>query len=97
MPSVEDGLANGLLEGMALGLCPVVSDIFSDVVTDMKTGFVVPRGNTEALANALERAAKDKNLRSQFAAAANLVVTSRYSPEREADEYIQNFKNLGIM
>ena len=96
MPSVEDGLANGLLEGMALGLCPVASDIFSDVLRDGENGLVVQRGNTPALASALQRAASDSKLRDKLGAAARQLAISRHSPRREAEDYLQVLQGLGI-
>lgn len=96
MPSVEDGLANGLLEGMALGLCPVASDIFSDVLRDGENGFVVQRGNTFALANALQRAAGDSQLRHDLGGAAQQLAIIRHSPRREAEDYLQVLRGLGI-
>lgn len=96
MPSVEDGLANGLLEGMALGLCPVASNIFSDVLRDGENGLVVQRGNTPALANAMLRAASDSQLRHDLGAAARQLAIIRHSPRREAEDYLQVLRGLGI-
>jgi glycosyltransferase involved in cell wall biosynthesis len=96
MPSVEDGLANGLLEGMSLGLCPVASDIFSDVLRDGENGLVVPRGNKTALANALLRAAGDSQLRHDLGCVARELAITRHSPRREAEDYLQILRGLGI-
>lgn len=96
MPSVEDGLANGLLEGMALGLCPVASDIFADVLKDGENGLIFQRGNTPALANALHRAASDSQLRNDLGAAAQQLAIARHSPCREAEDYLQVLRDLGI-
>jgi glycosyltransferase involved in cell wall biosynthesis len=87
MPSLEDGMANGLLEGMALGLCPVVSDLFSDIL-DAHSGYVVKRGDAEALAGALADCARGREERRAKGERAKQAIANRHSPQREAKEYL---------
>jgi glycosyltransferase involved in cell wall biosynthesis len=57
-----DGVPVSLMEAMALGV-PVVSTPVSgipELVEDGKTGFLVPPGDAQALANALDRIADDR-------------------------------------
>lgn len=78
MPSViletnnQDGIANALLEAMASGLALVASDIpaFREVVQSGTNGLLVPPGDSDALADALQALAQDSGLRSRLGAAA---------------------------
>lgn len=61
----RDGLPNVILEAMAAGL-PVVSTPISGIpeaIADGETGILVPPGDSEALAEALERLLEDPALR----------------------------------
>jgi phosphatidyl-myo-inositol dimannoside synthase len=78
VPSVRDekgnvdGLPNVLLEAMAVGR-PLVSTRIAgvpDVVDHDRNGLLVPPGDDDALAAALERLATDRELRARLAAAA---------------------------
>jgi len=93
MPSLEDGMANGLLEGMALGLCPLVTDIFGDIL-DENSAIIVPRGDADALAGAMQRAASSPHDRARLGRRAKDIIQSRHLPAREAGEYLQLFLSL---
>jgi glycosyltransferase involved in cell wall biosynthesis len=58
LPSVTEGIPLSMLEAMACGVCPIVSDVggVRDVVDPEKTGMLVPRLDSQALARALMRA-----------------------------------------
>ena len=83
------GWAGGgaVLEGMALGLCPVVSDLFSDIL-DAHSGYVVKRGDAEALAGALADCARGREERRAKGERAKQAIANRHSPQREAKEYL---------
>jgi glycosyltransferase involved in cell wall biosynthesis len=57
----SDGASSSLLEAMASGLLPVVADIDANApwIRHGTTGFLFPPGNSVALAETLERAAKE--------------------------------------
>ncbi len=59
--SRSDSTSQSLLEAMAAGLLPVVSDIPGnrEWVTHRRSGYLVPTGDPEAAAAALEEAARD--------------------------------------
>jgi glycosyltransferase involved in cell wall biosynthesis len=58
LPSLVDNLPNTLLEAMSLGR-PVIGTLgtsFDEVIQDGRSGFLVPPGNAEALANKIREA-----------------------------------------
>lgn len=64
--SNSDGTSTSLLEAFACGLFPVVTDIPANtewIRGDLSNGLVVPCGDAPALAEALERAIRDAELR----------------------------------
>lgn len=68
--SNSDGTSTSLLEAFACGLFPVVTDIPANtewIRPELSNGLVVPRGNAQALATALEAAIRDENLRQKGA------------------------------
>lgn len=66
-PSTHDGTPNTLLEGMACGCFPVAGDLDSirEWITDGVNGLLVDSGNPSALAEAIVRAVKNKDLCAQ--------------------------------
>jgi glycogen synthase len=72
LPSEYEELGSVLVEAMAAGL-PVVAtrvDGIPEVVSDGETGVLVPPGDVDALAAALDRVAGDAGLRARLAACA---------------------------
>ncbi len=94
MPSLDDGLANGLLEGMALGKCVIATEIFTDVVEHDVTGWVIRKGDPQALAEAILRLVADPARRAALGTAAQAHAQARFSPEREAADYLEIFERV---
>jgi glycosyltransferase involved in cell wall biosynthesis len=71
LPSYREGLPKSLLEAAAAGLPIVATDTSGcrEVVEPNLNGLLVPVGNAEALAAALERLLQDKELRARFGVA----------------------------
>ena len=64
LPSLVDNLPNACLEAMAFGV-PVVGTLgasFDEVITDGETGFLVPPGDAQALAQRMIAAWRDPRL-----------------------------------
>jgi len=82
----DTDLAHGplvLLDAMALGK-PIVATATGgtiDYITDERTGIVVPPGDSDALASALERLASDPALRERLGRAARAECEQRLTPE----------------
>ncbi len=83
----RDGIPNVILEAMALGVPVVTTDAGAagEVVTDGVTGILLPCPvEPAAIAAAIIRLAKDKEIRATLADNARTVVRERFSPEAYA-------------
>jgi len=69
LPTLSDGFGLVVYEAMACGLPVVVTDCCGAPVIDGKNGLVVPAGDDEALAEAVERLLVDRNFAAEIAAA----------------------------
>ncbi len=79
-PSRSEGLANTTLEALAVG-CPVVSTDTSaqpEIVIDGLTGRLVPTGDVDALAAALDDLMGDEPTRAQLSSSARTFVVDRF-------------------
>ena len=78
-PSIHDGTPNSLLEGMACGCFPVAGDLESirEWITDGVNGLLVDSGDPSALAEAILRAVKNKDLRAQAAGLNQEIIVER--------------------
>lgn len=72
LPSLSEALSNALMEAMACGCAVVASQVGGnpELVSDGTTGLLFPAGDSEALADRLERLIVDDELRSRVGAAA---------------------------
>ena len=80
LPSRHEGLGIALIEAMACGV-PVIGsrvDGIPDVIDDGKNGILVPPGDVNELAEAIERLLRDKNLRDNFTKAGFEKVQERF-------------------
>ena len=88
IPSVEgDTIPQVVLQAFAMGL-PVVSTTVGsipDVVRDGETGFVVPPGNVDALAERLERVLADPGLGRKMGVRGRRMVEEDYALDRMLD------------
>ena len=96
-PSREEGMPNALLEAMASGLACVASDIpgSRDVLAE-GGGILVPPGDGEALARALDALAADADERSRLGAEAVRIVERHYAIARVAERYVETYRDLGL-
>ncbi len=78
-PSTHDGTPNTLLEGMACGCFPVAGNLESlrEWITDGINGLLVDAGDASALAEAIVRAVKNKDLRERAAGQNRAIIAER--------------------
>ena len=94
MPSLEEGLGFAVLEAMAMGK-PVVASATGgmyEVVKDGETGYLVPRGNPEALATAISQLLDRAEHAQQLGLRARKVVEARFGLERPIRQIIELYK-----
>jgi colanic acid/amylovoran biosynthesis glycosyltransferase len=80
LPSFFEGIPISIMEAMATGL-PVVATAVGgipELVIDRRTGFLVPAGRPDALADAIEAFVADPTLRTSMAAAARELVVAEH-------------------
>jgi glycosyltransferase involved in cell wall biosynthesis len=90
LPAVYDekgdteGLGVVLLEAMSCSKAVIASNVggITDIVTDGRNGFLVPPGDTAALAQAMARMAKNPGLRSTLGRAARKTVDEKFNWDR---------------
>ena len=82
--SLRESLPLALLEAMALGL-PILSSDVGDVrsaLDDGQSGALVPPGDIDALANAIDALAADPARRNLLAQRSKATAAARFSPQR---------------
>lgn len=84
LPSRCEALPNAVIEAMAARLAVVASDVggISELVVDGRTGWLVPPGDSAALADRICRLMADPGLAGTFGAAGRAMIDSRYTFER---------------
>ncbi len=102
LSSGNEGTPAVAIESLAAGTPVVATDVggVSDVVADGIDGILVPDGDVEAIAAALERLARDRELARRMGAAGAERVVERYQVERLVDDvdglYRELLTNAGL-
>ena len=89
LTSETEGCSNALLEAMALGKPVVATDVGGnrEVVRHSETGFLVPRGNPEALAEAIVALVQDPDTALAMGQRAKEWVVTQFSLAKMVHEY----------
>lgn len=95
-PSHSEGLSNSVLEGMAAGLPVVATSVgaTSEFVEDDHTGFLVPPGQPEVLAEKIRLLVTQQALRARLGRAALSRVRERCSAPQITRQYEQVYHSL---
>jgi glycosyltransferase involved in cell wall biosynthesis len=97
-PSFTEGLPVAVLEASAAGL-PVVATAVGgtpEVVADGSTGFLVPAGRPDALAEKLDVLLRDAALRQRLGGQGRRRVEEAFTFEAQSDRYQRLFAEMGI-
>lgn len=94
--SDEEGLCMAVLEAMACAI-PVVSTRCGGpegVITDGEDGFLVPRGDSDAIAEGLAKVLGDPTRRDEMARAARAVIDERFDFPSAAQPFLEVWNDL---
>jgi glycosyltransferase involved in cell wall biosynthesis len=96
LPSLAEGLPMAMLEAMAASLPVVVSDVgaMPEAARHGVDGIVVPAGDPQALADALDTLSADPDLRCRMGRSGAERCQSRYGIERMADALLGIYASL---
>ena len=96
LPSLWEGLGLVFLEAMAVALPIVATDVSAipEVVQDGVSGWLVPPGDPEALAAAVQRALDDPSARQAAGLAGHLRLLERFALPRMIDETLTLYRDL---
>ena len=86
-----------IAEAMASGK-PVVSTTVAgipELVANGETGILVPPHDSDALADAVERIARDENLRRDFGRAGRLRIEQKFTIEKTIEPLLERFEQVG--
>ncbi|MDZ7359769.1 MAG: glycosyltransferase family 4 protein [candidate division KSB1 bacterium] len=88
LPSLWEGFGIVLIEAMAAGKPAIGTDTSSmpEIIVDGQTGYLVPPGDSEALARRAMELLKNPALREQFGHAARRRVAAKFTLERMIDQ-----------
>jgi glycosyltransferase involved in cell wall biosynthesis len=89
----REGIPVSLMEGMACGLPAVASRLsgIPELIDDGRNGILVPAGDPVALADALDRLARDPDLKARMGRAARETVLDSFDQSRNATRLLAFF------
>ena len=96
LPSYREGLPKALLEAAACSLPLVATDVpgCREIVRREVNGWLVPKGDSAALAAALDEAIARKDLRVRYGQASRLIIERKMSLDQVMNETIQVYCEL---
>jgi len=96
LPSYREGLPKSLLEAAACGRPMVATDVpgCREICRTDETGLLVPARSVEPLADALEKLARDGDLRRRFGAAARRAAETEFASELITGQTIALYEEM---
>lgn len=96
LSSLNEGFSNAVLEYMAAGKPVVTTEVggVREAVIEAESGFIVPVGNDEQLADRLVQLLRDRDLRSQFGERGREIVAAKFSLPARLRETEQLYAEL---
>lgn len=95
LPSVREGMGLVLAEALLCG-APVIatnSGGVTDIVREAETGLLFPERDAGALADALEKYARDAVYAARLAQNGRVRVLERFTPERAAEQFLEMYND----
>ena len=95
-PSLTEGLPLAVVEAGAAGLPIVASDVggIPEIITHGANGLLVPPGDPQALAQAIQKLIEDPRMARRLGDAASQAAFERFSAEAMAERYMQLYERL---
>jgi len=96
LSSTREGFSIVVLECMAKGIPFVATDVGgnSEQIVDGQTGFLVPRGDIRALADAIEKVLKNPTLKASMGEASKKIIREKFSLERMVQQMERIYQEL---
>jgi glycosyltransferase involved in cell wall biosynthesis len=98
-PSLFEGLGGALIEAMALGLPIVASDIpaIREVVEEGRNALLVPAGDPEQLAHAIDELLSNADRRHAFGAESRRIFEGRFTLDRSMEGMVALFERVAAI
>jgi glycosyltransferase involved in cell wall biosynthesis len=95
LPSLWEGLAMALIEAMASGVPIIATDVSGSrqVIKDQETGLLVPPGDSQALAEAIQLLLTEPARADKLARQARAQAQAGFSAGRQAEEHLRVFQS----
>ena len=95
LPSMSEGFSNALLEGMGSGMPCVATRVggAEDLIDNQENGFIVERGDADALGRVLSRLVEDDALREEIKGRSRLPDKIKTRKEY-AEEFVEFYQSL---
>lgn len=96
LPSYREGFGSVVIEAGAAGVPAVASRIYglTDSVEDGSSGYLVPAGDVQALAERMAKLASDRELRTEMGRRALAIAGERFSHERVTEAMVDYYRTL---
>lgn len=96
LPSYREGMPKSLLEAAAAGRAVVTSDTTGcrEAIREGETGLLVPVGDSQALAVALDMLIRDSKLRANFGRAGRRLAVERFGIKPVMQKTVEIYETL---
>lgn len=96
LPSLSEARPRSIIEAMSLGVAVIGSDAggIPSLITHDETGLIVPAGDPQKLADAIDRLASSPELRRRLGTAARAYVERECRADRTAREYLNVYQRV---
>ena len=95
-PSYREGFPNVVLQASAMGLPSIVTNIngCNEIITDNLNGIIIPKKNTDALAEAMSILIKNSILFNKLRVNARKLIQEKYERKVFWEALLQEYKSL---